>query len=241
MNIDLENKHTAWAFFADKTKSLEDCSSIFKSLTKQWHPDRAAQEKKQAHTALFQAINFIHAEIKKQLEYGNYPTKTYLQFSNNPNPNTRTSSQSTSHSEQRSSWFDQEVNSAYARASARANAKGKTNTKPGKDSAKSATPRPPREPRAPRTPEQEALIQARLNLAVQAIKGLRGITHEILGVWIWLNESSHEIHKPTLQAAGYRFSVDKNKWYFAGENSPSRGKRRRSYDRIKSKYGARDD
>ncbi len=70
---------------------------------------------------------------------------------------------------------------------------------------------------------------------IMAIVHLEGLEIEICGWWIWVGGNTRE-HKEVLKAAGYRWSGQKARWYFAGVKSHGRG----TYDMddIREAYGS---
>lgn len=67
---------------------------------------------------------------------------------------------------------------------------------------------------------------------------------ELCGWWVWVSGAtkrgiteSNDQAIDTLKAAGYRWSGDKSKWYFAGIPAKARGE---TMDRIRNKYGSQE-
>ncbi len=70
---------------------------------------------------------------------------------------------------------------------------------------------------------------------VMAIVHLEGLEIEICGWWIWVGGNTRE-HKEALKAAGFKWSGDKQRWYYPGVKSKSKGKT--DMDDIRDAYGS---
>jgi hypothetical protein len=86
--------------------------------------------------------------------------------------------------------------------------------------------------------EQQTDYSDLLNNALNAILGLSALSVEICGVWVWVTGDTRA-HKDALKAAGYRWSGQKEAWYFRPEQFRSRGRGVASMEEIRGKYGSK--
>jgi curved DNA-binding protein CbpA len=119
----------------------------------------------------------------------------------------------------------QEINAAYARASAvhrfdemREHAKAKGNPEPTAQDYADA-----------------AVVDERIRQAIEQIITLEGLEIEICGLWVWVGGNTKP-HREALKDAGYRWSPPKVKWYFAGV--PAGRSRGMDMDEIRARYGS---
>lgn len=75
--------------------------------------------------------------------------------------------------------------------------------------------------------------------AIIAAIHLDGVRIELCGNWLWLTGDTKK-HKETLKAAGYRWSPNKNAWYWHYGVYHKRGNRSLTMDEIRVKYGRTD-
>jgi len=111
----------------------------------------------------------------------------------------------------------QQINAEYAFVSARATRQ----EKPGKTEAEYT---------------DLAAVNERIRAALEALAGLAGLDIEICGLWVWVAGDTRP-NKDALKAAGYHWASQKQRWYFAGVQSSSRGAY--SMDEIRDRYGSR--
>lgn len=77
-----------------------------------------------------------------------------------------------------------------------------------------------------------------LNTALNAAMELHGLLIELCGSWIWISGDT-KTHKAALKDAGFKWAHKKVQWYFRPANFKSfGGKKRRSMDSIREKYGS---
>lgn len=85
-------------------------------------------------------------------------------------------------------------------------------------------------------------VEEKLREALQNIILLKGISIEIIGVWIWVGGDT-KIVKDQLKSAGFLWSKKNQLWYFAPQKMSS--KRRKNYrgrysmDDKRNRYGSR--
>lgn len=91
-------------------------------------------------------------------------------------------------------------------------------------------------PKTERRPYAEArrsgaaqVIQA----ALLAVRGLPGITIEIVGLWVWIGGETYP-HREVLKTAGYKWHGSKKLWFFAGVKASGRN---RPMHELRRKYG----
>ena len=120
----------------------------------------------------------------------------------------------------------QEINAAYARASAghrfeemreRARAKGR--------------PEPTAQDYA-----DAAAVDERIREAIEKIITLDGLEIEICGLWVWVGGNTKE-HRQALKDARFRWSRPKEKWYFAGVPA-GWGPAAMDMEQIRARYGS---
>jgi curved DNA-binding protein CbpA len=119
----------------------------------------------------------------------------------------------------------QEINAAYARASAnhrfdemREHAKAKGKPEPtAKDYA------------------DAAVVDECIREAIERIITLEGLEIEICGLWVWVGGETHK-HREELKVARYHWSPNKEKWYFAGV--PAGRSHGMDMDSIRARYGS---
>ncbi len=120
----------------------------------------------------------------------------------------------------------QEINAAYARASAghrfeemreRAKAKGR--------------PEPTAQDYA-----DAAAVDERIREAIEKIITLDGLEIEICGLWVWVGGNTKE-HRQALKDAHFRWSRPKEKWYFAGVPA-GWGPAAMDMESIRARYGS---
>lgn len=77
----------------------------------------------------------------------------------------------------------------------------------------------------------------KLREVLQSIISLQNINIEIVGCWIWVDGETYE-HKDKLKALGFRWAIEKRKWYFHTEAFRKRSKRKLSMEDIRNYYGS---
>ena len=87
----------------------------------------------------------------------------------------------------------------------------------------------------PKEEEREAPEQFRA--AVAAIIGLKGLQIELCGAWLWVTGETYQ-HRDALKAAGYRWSKNKNAWYWHEEGYQSKSRKRYSMEEIRDMQGS---
>ncbi|MBR3740609.1 MAG: J domain-containing protein [Clostridia bacterium] len=84
---------------------------------------------------------------------------------------------------------------------------------------------------------RERECPAAFRAAVMAVITLQGIMIELCGEWLWITGETRQ-HKDALKAAGYRFSGNKQAWYWHEEGYRKMGKKKFSLDEIRGMYGS---
>ena len=87
----------------------------------------------------------------------------------------------------------------------------------------------------PKEEEREAPEQFRASVA--AIIGLKGLQIELCGAWLWVTGETYQ-HRDTLKAAGYRWSKNKNAWYWHAEGYQIKSRKRYSMEEIRGMHGS---
>lgn len=87
----------------------------------------------------------------------------------------------------------------------------------------------------PRQEEREAPEQFRA--AVAAVIGLDGLEIELCGAWLWVTGSTFA-HRDALKAAGYRWSKNKQAWYWHEEGYQRKSRKQYSLSEIRTMHGS---
>ncbi len=79
--------------------------------------------------------------------------------------------------------------------------------------------------------------QLELSEVLELIKGMPGVTAEVVGTWIWLDGDTKP-YKEVIKNAGGWWSGKKRKWYFMPPGTRRfRGNSGMDYGEIKEKFG----
>ena len=77
-----------------------------------------------------------------------------------------------------------------------------------------------------------------LNNALNTIISITELSIEICGAWVWVSGNTKP-HKELIKDSGFKWSRNKNMWYFRPENQKKRFFRgSSSIDEIRTKYGS---
>lgn len=119
----------------------------------------------------------------------------------------------------------QEINAAYAQASALYRAEEMRER-----ARRNGDPEPSVEDYA-----NAAAIDERIRQAIERIIALEGLDIEICGLWVWVGGDTKP-NKDALKGTGYRWSPNKEKWFFAGV--PAGGWSNMNMEQIRFRYGS---
>ena len=72
---------------------------------------------------------------------------------------------------------------------------------------------------------------------INALLPMPGLMIELCGSWLWITGNTKE-HKDSLKALGFRYSSNKQAWYFHIEPYHKHGKGNKSMDDIRDMYGS---
>ena len=86
-------------------------------------------------------------------------------------------------------------------------------------------------------PQERETPQA-FRAAVLAVINMQGIMIELCGSWLWITGNTKD-HREELKKAGYKFSGNKQAWYWHEEGYHKFGKKKYSLDEIRGMYGSR--
>ncbi len=81
-----------------------------------------------------------------------------------------------------------------------------------------------------------AAVDERIRQAIERVITIDGLEIEICGLWVWIGGETKP-HRQALKEAGYRWSPNKEKWYFAGV--PAGGWSSMDMEEIRTRYGSR--
>lgn len=80
-----------------------------------------------------------------------------------------------------------------------------------------------------------ALVAEAIRQAIEEIINLPGLDIEICGLWVWVGGNTWP-NRDALKAAGYYWARQKQKWYYPG--IPANGRGRMEMDEIRQRYGS---